>query len=71
MRNLKLKARRKELGLTQLEVATASGIHEVNYQSIEAGRHLPSLMAAASIARTLDCSIEDIFNLEGGTNGNE
>ena len=61
MREALLKAR-KTAGLTQKELADLAGIDRSTYVHIERGDRLPSLKAAAGIAKALGKSIEEIFS---------
>lgn len=45
--------RRKELGLTQAQVAKMCGMKRANYAHIERGRHEPSLEQMQAIAKAL------------------
>lgn len=52
---------RKELGMTQEEVAKISGIHRSYYGLIESGQRNPTLKIATQIAKALNTSIAKIF----------
>ena len=56
-----LSARRKELKLTQLQVAKSVGIAEAAYQRYEYGAVLPSVYVAIRLARVLNTTVEDLF----------
>lgn len=56
-----LSTRRKELHLTQLQVATAVLIHENAYQRYERGLVEPSVSMAIKLAKVLNCSVEELF----------
>lgn len=62
-----LAERRLERKWTQADLATALGVSRQTVISIERGRFDPSLPLAFLIARTFDCSIEDVFAAEDGT----
>jgi DNA-binding XRE family transcriptional regulator len=53
--------RRKELNLTQEQVAISSGISRAYYTNIEAGRKEPSIGVAKKIADTLTTTVDRIF----------
>lgn len=57
----RLKHRREELGLTQLEVARKANIKRSLYSVIELGICKPSLPVALSIAEVLQTTVEDLF----------
>ena len=50
----RLTARRHELGLSQLEVASRAGIAQATLSYIESGGRQPSLATLTAIAATLD-----------------
>jgi DNA-binding XRE family transcriptional regulator len=53
--------RRKELNLTQEQVARSSGISRAYYTNIEAGRKEPSIGVAKKISDTLKTTVDQIF----------
>jgi putative transcriptional regulator len=53
--------RRLERGWTQADLASSLGVSRQTVISIERGRFDPSLPLAFLIARTFDCTIEDVF----------
>jgi len=59
-----LKAVRTRLGLSQNELAGAAGIARQTIGGIEASRYAPSAAVALRLARTLGCSVEELFWLE-------
>ena len=59
-----LSSRRKELKLTQVQIANAIGVSESHYQSYEYGAHIPSVYVALRIARALDTTVEELFPIE-------
>lgn len=61
MKNIKLVAKRKDVGLTQVQVAEQAGVTEVCYQCYEAGKRLPRVDVALRIARALGSTVEDLF----------
>lgn len=54
----RIKQRRKELGLTQVQIKQATGISSGNMSEIENGNKLPSTPALISLSAILDCSID-------------
>lgn len=56
-----LSSRRKELKLTQLQIANAIGISESHYQSYEYGLHIPSVYVAIRLAQVLQTTVEELF----------
>lgn len=57
----RVKARRKELGLTQAEMAERLGVSQPTYQAIEAGRFEPGLKQLYRVALALDSSVHDLI----------
>ena len=57
----KIKLKRNELGLTQLQVALKSGVSYRGYQAIEAGQRLPNVLSAINIASALNTTVEELF----------
>ena len=57
--------RRKELGITQLEVSNSVGISRSSYAAIERGLRNPSLETAQRICLALDMPVNDAFPIEG------
>lgn len=60
----RIKQRRKELGLTQVQIKEATGISSGNMSEIENGSKLPSTPALIALSSTLDCSIDWILKGE-------
>ncbi|MGN1145693.1 MAG: helix-turn-helix domain-containing protein [Acetatifactor sp.] len=54
----RIKQRRKELGLTQVQIKQETGISSGNMSEIENGNKLPSAPALISLSTILDCSID-------------
>lgn len=63
MRN-KIVERRRELGMTQDDLAAAAGIGRSTISEIEAGKHEPSLSVARKIAEELNITIDELFPLD-------
>lgn len=53
-----IRARRKELGLTIIDVQRATGISNGNLSGIETGKSAPSAHAIISLAKVLKCSTD-------------
>lgn len=60
----RIKQRRKELRLTQVQIKEATGISSGNMSEIENGCKLPSTPALLELSSTLDCSIDLILKGE-------
>jgi transcriptional regulator with XRE-family HTH domain len=58
---LRLRERRRELGLTLAEVAAAAGISVGHSSSIEKGTTLPSLAVLARVAHALDLTLAEVL----------
>lgn len=54
----RIKQRRKELGLTQVQIYQATGISSGNLSTIENGKSLPSSAALVGLSDLLQCSID-------------
>ncbi|MCP4911711.1 MAG: helix-turn-helix transcriptional regulator [Oligoflexia bacterium] len=67
--SLRLMSRRRELKLTQEEIAFKSNISLRSYQRIESGTHTPNLNSLHKISRTLLLPIEELFKLEKQEHG--
>lgn len=65
----RIKQRRKELGLTQVQIKQETGISSGNMSEIENGNKLPSTPALISLSAILDCSID--WMLKGETPNRE
>lgn len=58
-----LKALRAERGLTQAELASAVGVSRKTINTIENRVFIPSTVLALGLARVLEVSVHDIFEL--------
>ena len=58
-----LEALRKSAGLTQQGLSESSEVSRKSINAIENGVYVPSTVLALKIARTLECSVEDLFRL--------
>ena len=56
-----IKTRRKELGLSQEELARRCGVTRQTINAIENDKYDPTLSLAFSLARELQCSVEGLF----------
>jgi putative transcriptional regulator len=63
MRN-NLKIRRKELGLRQEDVANQLGVTRQTIIAIENDKYNPTLELAMKLARLLNTTVEEIFQLD-------
>ena len=54
---------RKSSGLTQKELSESAEVSRKSINAIENGIYVPSTVLALKIARTLNCSVEDLFQL--------
>ena len=54
---------RKSAGLTQQEFSESVGVSRVSINAIENGVYVPSTVLALKIAKTLNCKVEDVFQL--------
>lgn len=57
-----LKAARKQLGLTQREVAEKLGVVESCYANWEQGRTEPNIEMLRNLGKLFDVSIDDLIN---------
>lgn len=62
--NNTLKELRKEKGLTQADLASAAGVSRKTINTIENKVFVPSTVLALTLAKVLDLSVHDIFELE-------
>jgi len=54
---------RKSAGLTQQELSESAEVSRKSINAIENGIYIPSTTLALKIARTLNCKVEDLFEL--------
>lgn len=54
---------RKLAGLTQQELSENAGVSRKSISAVENGIYIPSTVLALKIAKTLKCSVEDLFKL--------
>jgi len=58
-----LESIQKSAGLTQKDLSDLAGVSRVSINAIENGVYVPSTVLALKIAKTLKCSVEDLFQL--------
>lgn len=66
---IRIKQRRKELGLTQVQIYAKTGISSGNLSLIENGKTLPSSSALINLSDLLQCSID--YLLKGTSSNSE
>ena len=54
---------RKAAGLTQQELSESAEVSRKSINAIENGVYVPSTVLALKISDTLNCSVEDLFQL--------
>tara|TARA_Y100000768_G_C23477584_1_gene450983 strand:+ start:295 stop:513 length:219 start_codon:yes stop_codon:yes gene_type:complete len=54
---------RKAANLTQQDLSESAEVSRKSINAIENGVYVPSTVLALKIAKTLDCSVEEIFRL--------
>ena len=54
---------RKKFGLTQQELSESAEVSRKSINAIENGIYVPSTVLALKIAETLNCKVEDLFQL--------
>jgi len=54
---------RKEAGLTQQDLSEKAEVSRKSINAIENGIYIPSTVLALKIAKTLNCKVEDLFQL--------
>ena len=59
----RLQELRKQAGLTQQELSNSAEVSRKSINAIENGVYVPSTVLALKIARSLECSVEDLFRL--------
>ena len=57
----RIKERRKELNLTQLDIKSKVGISSGNLSDIENGNRLPAASTLLQLAKALECSVDYIL----------
>lgn len=64
--NTRLRSARIKKGLTQVAVAKKAGITARSYQQQEYGERTANVKTALRIARALDATVEDLFDVDAG-----
>lgn len=54
---------RKARGLTQQQLSESANVSRKSINAVENGIYIPSTVLALKIAKTLECSVEDLFEL--------
>ena len=54
------------MGLTQQDLAAATGVSRQSIIAIEGGKYVPSTVLGLKIARALNASVDALFVLEEG-----
>ena len=54
---------RKSAGLTKQELSESAEVSRKSINAIENGIYIPSTVLALKIAKTLKCTVEDLFQL--------
>ena len=54
---------RKSCGLTQQELSESAEVSRKSINAIENGIYVPSTVLALKIAKTLNCTVEELFKL--------
>ena len=58
-----LEGLRRSAGLTQQELSESAEVSRKSINAIENGIYVPSTVLSLKIAKTLNCSVEDLFQL--------
>ncbi|MDA9936176.1 helix-turn-helix transcriptional regulator [Gammaproteobacteria bacterium] len=58
-----LEGLRKSSGLTQQELSESAEVSRKSINAIENGVYVPSTVLALKIAKTLNCTVEELFKL--------
>lgn len=58
-----LESLRKSAGLTQQEMSVKAEVSRKSINAIENGVYVPSTVLALKISKTLNCKVEDLFEL--------
>jgi putative transcriptional regulator len=59
----KLEDIRKSAGLTQQELSIKAEVSRKSINAVENGVYVPSTVLALKIAKTLNCKVEELFQL--------
>jgi putative transcriptional regulator len=58
-----LESERKKAGFTQEDLSIKAEVSRKSINAIENGVYVPSTVLALKISKTLNCTVEDIFQL--------
>ena len=61
--NNSLEELRRKAGLTQQELSEKAEVSRKSINAIENGVYVPSTVLALKISKTLNCNVEDLFQL--------
>lgn len=64
MQTMKIRQKRDELGLSQIELSSRVGVAQSVISAWEHETYLPKARQLPLLARALSCSIEDLFEQE-------
>ena len=59
--SVRVRSRRQEQGVTQLQLAQAAGVSRQTIISLETGDYAPSVFLALRVARALDTDVESLW----------
>ena len=65
----KIRKLRKEMGMTQNDLAKAAQLTQATISDIECHVHEPSLWSAYRLSLALNTAIEELFDFEGDCDG--
>lgn len=54
---------RKSRGLTQQQLSESADVSRKSINAVENGIYIPSTVLALKIAKSLDCTVEELFEL--------
>jgi putative transcriptional regulator len=58
-----LRELRRSRGLTQQQLSESADVSRKSINAVENGVYIPSTVLALKIAKTLECSVEELFEL--------
>jgi putative transcriptional regulator len=58
-----LRELRRSRGLTQQQLSESADVSRKSINAVENGVYIPSTVLALKIAKTLDCSVEQLFEI--------
>nr|MBR4279809.1 helix-turn-helix transcriptional regulator [Clostridia bacterium] len=59
-----IKTARLRVGMSQEDLAVASGVSRISIVRYESGERVPDIKTAARIANALGCKVDDLINKE-------